>query len=519
MLATEKDDFAVDWEDPADAALTWMWDHMHNPRPVVPFARRIAETVDQGVTNSRTRWVNGYPYQTSIELPMPPAEVFERGLSIWPDEYVPRIREWCGKVRATDFDAMSSDELLAALDALVPESVATFRLTMVMVIAFMMPTMQLVAFSEQELGPDGPRLVGNALQGSDNATSSAGLGLSKLADVARRSPEVAARVKAGDIAGIASVPGGPEFAVELDRFLDEFGWRLESWTFVDIPTWAEDPAVALQLVARYLDESSASPSEAVARSSRDRDAALEEIEGRLEPPKREQFLAMMDAAAQHVSISESRAHWQLTIIGVLRRPILALGRKLVTLGALAEPDDVLYLEWGEAERAVRHPDASTAALVAERRAEMERWRALTPPPFVGAPPDVSEVPQQMQMVMKHFFGMGAMPSTEEREVTGFGASKGTATGRARVIKSLSESDRLEPGDILVCVSTAAPWTPLFAVAGGVVTDSGGVLSHSAICAREFAIPAVVGTQVGTQRIPDGAMVTVDGEKGTVRIVG
>ena len=90
-------------------------------------------------------------------------------------------------------------------------------------------------------------------------------------------------------------------------------------------------------------------------------------------------------------------------------------------------------------------------------------------------------------------------------------------GVARVIKDLSDSVRLQKGEILVCATTAPPWTPLFAVAAGVVTDSGGILSHSAICAREYAIPCVVATQIGTAVIKDGATITVDGGKGTVEI--
>ncbi len=120
-------------------------------------------------------------------------------------------------------------------------------------------------------------------------------------------------------------------------------------------------------------------------------------------------------------------------------------------------------------------------------------------------------------MMRHFFGAG-MPSVEDGVVKGVGASRGTVTGRARVIRHLDDSARLEPGDIMVCVTTAPPWTALFAIAGAVVTDTGGVMSHSGICAREFAIPCVVGTQVGTSAIPDGARVTVDGEAGTVTIL-
>ncbi len=132
---------------------------------------------------------------------------------------------------------------------------------------------------------------------------------------------------------------------------------------------------------------------------------------------------------------------------------------------------------------------------------------------------MSSAPPDLQAVMRHLRGYGVTLSEDAKRINGMGASKGVATGRARVIFGLDESYRLEPGDILVCRTTAPPWTQLFTIAGGVVTDAGGLLSHSAICAREYGIPAVVATQVGTARIPDGALITLDGEKGTVTIEG
>jgi pyruvate,water dikinase len=119
-------------------------------------------------------------------------------------------------------------------------------------------------------------------------------------------------------------------------------------------------------------------------------------------------------------------------------------------------------------------------------------------------------------LVRLFFGV-APPDVTGQEIKGQAASKGVVTATARVIKDLSEAERLQPGEILVCKMTAPPWTPLFAIAAAVVTDSGGVLSHSAICAREYAIPCVVATQVATQMIPDGATITVDGAAGIVRI--
>ena len=106
----------------------------------------------------------------------------------------------------------------------------------------------------------------------------------------------------------------------------------------------------------------------------------------------------------------------------------------------------------------------------------------------------------------------------ESVIKGIPASKGTVEGTARVIRSLDEIDRLKPGDVLVCKSTAPPWTPMFGIACAVVTDAGGVQSHSAIVAREYAIPCVVSTGAGTSRIRDGSRVRVNGDEGTVEIL-
>ena len=121
--------------------------------------------------------------------------------------------------------------------------------------------------------------------------------------------------------------------------------------------------------------------------------------------------------------------------------------------------------------------------------------------------------------MKHLRGYGVEVSTDERRINGVAASKGQVTGTARVLFGIDEAHRLQPGEIIVCRTTAPPWTSLFSIAGGVVSDGGGLLSHTAICAREYGIPAVVATQVATKFIQDGARITVDGDKGLVIVEG
>jgi pyruvate,water dikinase len=131
------------------------------------------------------------------------------------------------------------------------------------------------------------------------------------------------------------------------------------------------------------------------------------------------------------------------------------------------------------------------------------------PPPADAPPD--------PLVTK-FFGVGHEPSTDVNVVTGHPCSAGVVTGIARIIPTLDDAGKLQPGDILVCRMTMPAWTPLFGLAGAVVADSGGPLSHCAIVAREYGIPCVAGTVNGTAVLRDGMRVRVDGNAGIVTVV-
>jgi len=165
----------------------------------------------------------------------------------------------------------------------------------------------------------------------------------------------------------------------------------------------------------------------------------------------------------------------------------------------------------EVQGATTDPDFDMRAEVMTRREQFNRWSQLIPPLTLGAPPGP---PSPIGMLMS---GKGLRPSEDSSVIKGFAASAGTVQGIARVISDPRELGRLEAGDILVCRFTAPTWTPAFAVAAAVVTDAGGILSHAAIAAREYALPAVVGTGVGTEQIADGSRITVDGGQGLVRL--
>jgi pyruvate,water dikinase len=194
-----------------------------------------------------------------------------------------------------------------------------------------------------------------------------------------------------------------------------------------------------------------------------------------------------------------------------------LGRRLVAVGALGDCPDVFWLKDDEVEAAARALDGEQAVtdcreLVAQRRATWEQERRVTPPvvlPIKGG---------------ARFFGIDWsrwMPAQTDQAagqtIRGVGASPGRVTGVARVLHGPSEFDQMHPGEILVAKITTPAWTPLFALAAGVVTDVGGPLSHSSIVAREYQIPAVLGTGVATERIRSGERIAVDGDTGVVTI--
>ncbi len=186
---------------------------------------------------------------------------------------------------------------------------------------------------------------------------------------------------------------------------------------------------------------------------------------------------------------------------------------------LDSPDDVAYLSTDEAAKAAALGDLRLQDTVSSRKQAIDAWLKLTPPLHVGVPAAARSLRPAQRLFVKHFRGPDERVLQEGRVLRGLAASQGVVRGTARVIRDLSDADRLGTGEVLVCGVTSAPWTPLFAIAGAVVTDAGGILAHSAICAREYGIAAVVGTSMGTRMIPDGATVTVDGTAGTVTIEG
>jgi pyruvate,water dikinase len=191
-----------------------------------------------------------------------------------------------------------------------------------------------------------------------------------------------------------------------------------------------------------------------------------------------------------------------------REVLRGFGRRLVAEGAFCEVDDVWMLERVELADALVGPLAPLQPLVARRRDELAEGLRSGPAPFLGDPPEESE----RHSILEKFYGRG------RSGLTGTAASPGHADGIARVVTDERDFARIEAGDVLVTTTTTPAWTPLFPSLAALVTETGGILSHAAVVAREYGLPAVVGVERATHVIPDGKRIAVDGSAGTVSLM-
>jgi phosphohistidine swiveling domain-containing protein len=306
------------------------------------------------------------------------------------------------------------------------------------------------------------------------------------------------------------------FCQRFTVHLAHFGHAIYDLDFSK-PVPADDPGVLLEPLKFFLSGTAPDPYARQAASKQARERALQTMLNQLRGPSRSLFRRLVELAQRFAPLREGA----LADVGLgwplLRRMVREIGQRLVTHHAIKAPDDVFWLTEDELLEAVIALDGGQApghyhARANERRTTWENQRMLTPPvtlPLTGG---------------TRFFGINfssMMPARTGQPVgdvlKGIAASPGSVTGKARVISGPNEFAQMQQGEILVARITTPAWTPLFALAAGVVTDVGGPLSHSSIVAREYRIPAVLGTGAATERLRTGQHVTVDGDAGIVTL--
>ena len=296
----------------------------------------------------------------------------------------------------------------------------------------------------------------------------------------------------------------PQLQSGLAAFLARYGFRAIGEIDIGVPRWSEDPTHLLGALANYLrlgnDSEALAPDVQFARGRQQAQNMVSQLIARMRGPRRLLLHVVLRRLRQLIG---SREAPKFHIIRLLATParelLLATGAELAVQGRLAAADDIFFLRLDEARAAAAGEDMR--ATVAIRRAEFDRERTRRHIPRVLLSDGTDA---EAALVVR---GEGG-------DLRGSPASPGVVTGRARVIMD-PRGAHLEPGEILIAPSTDPGWTPLFLTAGGLVMEMGGMMSHGAVVAREYGIPAVVGVHGATERITTGEAVTVDGFAGTV----
>ncbi|HEY0815370.1 MAG TPA: PEP/pyruvate-binding domain-containing protein [Pseudonocardia sp.] len=343
------------------------------------------------------------------------------------------------------------------------------------------------------------------LLGFDSAPILAEKSLYDLAGWTRGHAALAEAVRADPAAVLAG--SGPEPADEWRaRFGDHlarYGHTTYNLDFVN-PTAADDPAPLFAALRFALDGIGTSPYDRQAASAARREELTAATVARLDPARRKVFLRLLRWAQRVGPVREDA----LADIGLawpqMRRMLAELGRRRVAAGQIATADDIYWLRPDEVR-----DGAVPEGAVADRKALWRGRRRATPPQMLPK----GTVFDRMEALFPAGSGEQTGPV-----LRGTGASAGQVTAPARVLGGPADFSRMRPGDVLVAAITTPAWTSLFTMAAAVVTDVGGPLSHSSIVAREYGIPAVLGTGVATRRITDGALVRVDGDAGTVTLL-
>lgn len=291
--------------------------------------------------------------------------------------------------------------------------------------------------------------------------------------------------------------------------LEGYGHMIYNLDFSN-PVPADDPVAVLETCKLYLAGEGADPYERQQAAAGRREQAVATVRTRLSGWRLRQFNRWLALAQRFTPMRENALAELGLAYPLLRRMLARIGERLVEAGGLRQPEQIYWLSQGELVAACEKldegqplPDLSIAIL--ERQAALRSAQRATPP---------MRLPHLALPDLKKLFA-GLSRDRQGRSLKGVGASAGRATARACVLRGPEDFDRMKAGEVLVAKLTTPAWTPLFARAAAIVTDVGGPLSHGSIVAREYGIPAVLGTGDATQRIRNGQTVTVDGDTGRV----
>jgi rifampicin phosphotransferase len=346
-----------------------------------------------------------------------------------------------------------------------------------------------------------------------NVTSEMGLALLDVADVIRSHPDVVALLQhvedEGFLDELAKLPGGWESRDAIEAWLDKYGMRCVGEIDITKPRWSERPTTLVPLILGNI--KNFEPGAGKRRFEQGRQEAWKKEQELLErlralpdgERKAEEAKRMIDRVRTFIGYREYPKYGMVSRYFVYKQALLEEAERLIQAQVLREKEDIFYLTFQELHDVVRTNQVDDQ-LIRERKDAFRSYQALTPPRVLTSDGEV-------------IAGAYRRDDLPAGALIGLPVSAGTIEGRARVILDMAEAD-LEPGDILVTAYTDPSWSPLFVAIKGLVTEVGGLMTHGAVIAREYGLPAVVGVEHATRMIRDGQRIRVHGTDGYVEIL-
>jgi phosphohistidine swiveling domain-containing protein len=532
----EPPEFPIVWSDPADRERSWAHDDMHSPFCLTPLSQDYTAMIGIGFDyryerldvpiSMRSKTFNGYLYFSWMTLgPESEEEAISQqyiancrmhtplAVDYWA-RAVPELRQLYGWITSVDVETLPSQELAKAWDGAWERAQRAWAIHFYAITGPYQVMDDLADLYESVIEKPPPGEAMRLIGGTIDELVAVDAGLGRLAELAATSPELADAIRsrpASSFEELATLPGGEAFVAALRDFLAEHGHLGQGFDDLALASWGEEPEMLLSEVAKRIEHPIEPAMERAARLALDAERLADGVRERLadQPDRLAEFERLLGLARQIGSLTEGHNYWIDRMVQArLRAFAMRVGARLVRAGVIECPEDVLYLRRAEIPDLLRSP-VDRRDLVADRQAQHQHWRTIKPPPKLGKRNDAEPSGR---------FGGARFAKEDEAIVRGTGACAGIVSGPARVVLGPEDFGRVQPGDIIIAPSSNPSWVPLFSIAGGLVTNTGGVLCHAAVVARELDLPAVVGTGDATTRIADGRMLELDGTTGFVRLL-
>ena len=552
-------DFQVNWSKPEHSSLLWIWDDVHSPLPATTLQQSISRATGRGIgraarelkvpTGGPRRDINGYAYIAYLSSPPPENEVEAHQETLdevvpnfkkrWDEEFLPHIISNNRRIKSYSDDQNHTDSLSIRLKNSVEIMQEHYYIHFLVIFTLFGATEKLsklysmITDSEDELEPY------ELLQGSMNTSITAGKRLSDLAEYIKNDPQLIDMFRENGTKYLSKIMTNESIKTDRQKipyglfttrnslssrfteYLEEFGYRSISED-INSKLWIEDPSYPIIALKAYVLSQTPNLDEDLSAKADKAEVILNSLiktNRRKDIVDESELISTVKHAKDLWPLREDHAHYiDQQTNAYLRLLILECASELTQRNYIKEDNDIFHMTLDEVNANLEGSSTNLKETIEERKKTYRQFLVGSPPRFLGTMPSK---PPVITGELSKFFNPVAQVNYQNVEelkvIKGTAGSPGIHTGIARVILTPESFSSVNPGDILVTRTTNPSWAPIFGVIGGLITDSGGVLSHGAIVAREMNLPAVMGTKGATTLIVDGQLVTINGTTGVITL--